>query len=64
VRSAAAVLFPDECDWERLGVTGGGGVRMPSSLEASGRLRSGGGSPSKSESWLGAGNAEGFIEVA
>jgi hypothetical protein len=58
------VLAPADCDWRRLGATGGDGVLTPSSQEVSGARGSVGGTASKSESCLGAEEMERFIEIA
>ena len=58
------MLAPGRCDWGRLGATGEAGVLMTSFGRVSGARCSGGGTASKSESWLVAGEVESFIEVA
>ncbi len=54
----------DECDWARLGATGGAGVVTPSARGVFRVHGSVGSAASNSDSWLGTGEEEGFIEVA
>ena len=54
---------PAGCDWERLGATGVAGLLVGCLVEV-GVSGSVGSTASKRESWLGADEAWGFIEIA